>query len=165
MDKESEHQVDTHKERKHEQRVSTWRKRNENHKDKKEEDQKWKFEQGYFLFTRNTKKEKRSGEKKNLFSKNVQKQSVFRLSDFAIFWLCQQKKDKGNEICCGKTKETTYFVERCRNVRKMAKTKEVITILEKQGDTQKEKEKKTKNKRPNKRNERSNDEKRSKRRR
>ena len=76
------------------------------------------------------------------------------------------------------TRETRYFVERDRNRRKMAKTKqaqtniflrkknETITRRVKQGDTQKGKiEKQTNKKRRNKRNERQNEEKRSKRRR
>ena len=39
VDIEREHQEGTYKERKHEKRVNIWRKRNEKHKDKKEEDQ------------------------------------------------------------------------------------------------------------------------------
>ena len=55
VDRESEHQEGTHKERKHE-KSQIRRKRKEKHEVKNEEDKKGKkFEQGEFLLTRNYK--------------------------------------------------------------------------------------------------------------
>ena len=53
---------------------------------------------GDFLLTRKTTKERRSGENGICFQKMLKKQSVFRLSDFPIFWLCQKKRQRKRHI-------------------------------------------------------------------
>ena len=57
-----EHQEGTYKERKHEKRVSKWRKRYEKHEDRKEEDQNGNLNREIFLSPRNTTNEKRPRE-------------------------------------------------------------------------------------------------------
>ena len=62
-------------------------------------------------------------EKTELFFFKLKNKVCSDIPTFRSFGCAKKKKDKGNETNCGKTKETTYFVERYRNRRKMTKTK------------------------------------------
>ena len=101
--REREHQEGTYK------GVKTWkestdRKRNEKHKYKHEDDQNGNLNREIFLLARNTKNEIKSLEKKEFVFENVEH----------------------NEEWDNKTR---YFVERDRNRRKMAKTKQAQTNI------------------------------------